>query len=620
MPIWRHFVRLVLYWPIRAIGRSTFLSSLQGDLVVKFLLFGLYWGLAFSWITIPALAQTPVPKRLILAGTNSPTTGQFHRDAGTLDDSPFNGTRIEFEGFGVTGNVNGCPFRETHSESRWERKWFEKGIERLRNTKSDKKSQSFLSMTANPGNVDWFDDAGWEQIVDHWRIAAWVAKEGGLRGILFDPEPYKKPFAQFRYNRQANRAKHTFDEYRIQARKRGQQIIEAVQKEFPDITLMTMFAHSYTSLSSPWQGPPTRISPVPRNALAVHHYGLYPAFIDGWLDKCGPQIKFVDGCEMSYYFTTEAEFHAAYVAMKRAALDVVAPENRAKYTAQVQAGFAIYTDVYIDKNENRFSLKLPPEKALEQLRNNVCWALRNTDEYVWVYGESGSWWPAPGEFKAWPSKPVQPHWEQKLPGIKNAFASGMAGVHFDRPSTLKDIALLAQNRGTKNLAVDGDFSNEESKSSWNYWQPEIIQEFKLAPVQGKVQWDAKIGDSSSGSLKLSQILEGVVLQEIAVSPGARYVISAKWRRKGSGEPMLNVGWKTAEGKWMHWKQRTPYVGKVAVADQSPDKTDSQQWQSLEMTISTPPGAGKMAVGLAVESQTKESDAIWFDDVKINELK
>ena len=33
--------------------------------------------------------------------------------------------------------------------------------------------------------------------------------------------------------------------------------------------------------------------------------------------------------------------------MKRAALDVVAPENRQKYRTQVQAGFATYTNVYI---------------------------------------------------------------------------------------------------------------------------------------------------------------------------------------------------------------------------------------------------------------------------------
>ena len=306
--------------------------------------------------------------------------------------------------------------------------------------------------------------------------------------------------------------------------------------------------------------------------------------------------------------------------MKRAALDVVAPENRQKYRAQVQAGFATYTNVYIGDEGDRFSLQLPPQKALQQLQNNVRWALRNTDEYVWVYGEYGSWWPDPGEFKAWPSKPVQPRWEQGLPGITNAIASGKAGVHFDRPPKLQDEALLAQSRNKPNLAVAGDFSNKESISSWSYWQPEIIQKFQLAPVNGVVQWDAQLGNARSRSLKLSQVLEGVVSQEVAVSPDARYAISTQGRRKGNGEPSLTVGWKTAEGKWMHWKQRTPYVGKVALANRTPEAIDDQQWESLEITISTPPGAGRMVVGLAVQNQVNEKDTIWFDDVKIIKLK
>ena len=57
--------------------------------------------------------------------------------------------------------------------------------------------------------------------------------------------------------------------------------------------------------------------------------------------------------------------------MKRAALDVVAPENRQKYRTQVQAGFATYTNVYIGHEGDRFSLQLPPQKALQQLQNNV---------------------------------------------------------------------------------------------------------------------------------------------------------------------------------------------------------------------------------------------------------
>ena len=60
-------------------------------------------------------------------------------------------------------------------------------------------TQNFLFLYANPGDVDWFDDAGWREIVDHWRLLARAAREGGLRGILYDAEPYTPPHSQFLY-------------------------------------------------------------------------------------------------------------------------------------------------------------------------------------------------------------------------------------------------------------------------------------------------------------------------------------------------------------------------------------------------------------------------------------
>ena len=149
---------------------------------MKRYLFAVIFFLACFLATLPTEAQTPVAKRLIAAGTDSPTGGQFQRDARSLDALPFDGTGIELEAFGVSNGVNDCPLRGAFGGQRWERKWFGKGLESLRNAKSKKKAESFIFIRANPGNVDWFDDAGWTEIVDHWRIAARIAKESGVRG------------------------------------------------------------------------------------------------------------------------------------------------------------------------------------------------------------------------------------------------------------------------------------------------------------------------------------------------------------------------------------------------------------------------------------------------------
>ena len=70
-------------------------------------------------------------------------------------------------------------------------------------------------------------------MVEHWRIAAWIAKQSGCKGILFDPEPYTPPHAQFGYAAQPGRAQHSFNQYAAKARQRGREVMQAVVKEYP---------------------------------------------------------------------------------------------------------------------------------------------------------------------------------------------------------------------------------------------------------------------------------------------------------------------------------------------------------------------------------------------------
>ena len=78
----------------------------------------------------------------------------------------------------------------------------------MRAAKTTTCRETFLTLYANPGDVDWFDDAGWPEVVDHWRLLARLAKQGGLRGLLYDAEPYTHPHSQFRYGAQAGRGAH----------------------------------------------------------------------------------------------------------------------------------------------------------------------------------------------------------------------------------------------------------------------------------------------------------------------------------------------------------------------------------------------------------------------------
>jgi hypothetical protein len=216
----------------------------------------------------------------------------------------------------------------------------------------------------NPGGVDFFDDAAWKNIVQHWQIAARVARRGGVRGILFDAERYTEPFeqtSQFWYRAQKNKDKHSFAQYQQKARQRGREVMQAMAREYPDITILNYFLTSYTLEAVR--------SPEPQVVLEDQVYGLLISFLDGWLDVAPPGVKIVDGNENSYYYNSAEQFFRDALEIKVAGQYVVAPENRFKYRAQVQAGHALYLDRFAAKPVNGSSSTSATRPKRPRFRN-----------------------------------------------------------------------------------------------------------------------------------------------------------------------------------------------------------------------------------------------------------
>ena len=132
--------------------------------------------------TVPGAGSIPLPKKLIMTGWDSPDTAQFRRDMRSMEQWPFDGAVIHAQGLGSDGK----PFdaRAAFNTNHWESTCFSKALADLKAARSDKLTDNSLILGANPGNVDWFDDAGWKEIQEHWRLLARLAREGGLRGLL----------------------------------------------------------------------------------------------------------------------------------------------------------------------------------------------------------------------------------------------------------------------------------------------------------------------------------------------------------------------------------------------------------------------------------------------------
>lgn len=548
---------------------------------------------AVLFVSAISLALPACAGKLIETGWDHVNPERMRQNLEVIEQAPFQGLVIEFSGPG------GRPqYRYAHSAEVWDESAIPGIIADLQAVRPTQLKDRFLQVNANPGSVDWFDDAGWAQVVHHWRLAARVAKQGGLTGILFDPEPYNEPWRQFAYAAQPQAAEHSFREYYAQARQRGREVMTAVAEEFPDITLFCYFMLSVTGHVADLDNP--------MDGLVGNGYGLYPPFIDGWLDVAPDTVTFVDGCESAYLFSSQLEYLSAANRIRNTCRRLISPENWYKYRAQVQVSFGIYLDAYANPPDSRYYIDPGDLTPTQKLQANVIAALQAADEYVWVYGEQACWWPTPN------ARAAAATWEERLPGIDAALRAAVDPKGY--------LTRLMAERGDAldNLFVNGDFGGEtaaqpdgaaqsdwemgKAPPGWSFWQAETSP--------GRPGWDREVGHEAPGSGTLTAVSEGCLIQSIEVRPGEVYGVSA-WRRiQGEGSATIRVRWQTPEGKW-HAVQLDKVLGTTAPRD---------EWGQVAGIVTVPEGAGKLVVLLQAAGQRSEQDVIWWDDVTVFRLE
>ena len=521
----------------------------------------------------------PARKKVIATGWDQATTAELRANLAAMEQQPFDG--VALYAYGSVASGKPVPLHVAFGTQAWQRAWFQNCVDDLRACKFQKFTDNFVLLGANPGDVDWFDDDGWRAIVEHWRIAAWLAKQGGLKGLLFDPEPYAPPFSQFLFDTQPDKARHTFAEYQAQARLRGRQIMQAVAAEFPDIVLFSYFLNSVQPGGAPQ---PAR--------LAHEGYGLLPAFLDGWLDALPPGATLVDGCESSYLYNSAERFLAATVRIKGDAQQFVAPENRAKYRAQVQAGFGIYLDAYWNPpNSSWHIVAASNETRAARLGQNVAAALRAADEYVWIYGEKFRWWPTPNQN-------VRPQsWPEALPGC--AAELGMAR---DANAYARECVAAGKSR---DVLKNGEFAAEPGKKmpdGWNCWQGE--------KSHGQFTWEAGAGTAGKNAARASGVHDGCFIQGFPVQPGERYAVQIQRRLQGAGEAWLRVRWQSPEGHWMLEGED------VLLYADGPRNV----WREIFGAVQVPPGVGRLLVLLSVAGQVTTNDVAWFSAARVYKME
>ena len=426
--------------------------------------------------------------------------------------------------------------------------------------------ESFLSSWWAPRTrLSWNDDAAWSNFASNMATVAWMAKAGGLRGILVDAEDYPRSAQYFLATNDA-----PYDVTADLARRRGAQVFREIFREFPDVVFLSFWMLSLH--------PVYFTAPDPM-AAARARGDLWPWFVNGMLDVMPPGARFVDGNEHAYRYEAEkGQFYRSACQQRTAALGLVAPGNRRKYLGQLRAGFGLYLDSYVNPTNSPWYFGPVDGSRLTHFAQNLAQATDASDEYVWIYGEKKAWVPwkgtRSGRFDG------RETWDGALPG----FGEEMLGVK-------SPLELLRRRRDA--LRADGSAANLalRAKRPWPCWQDE-----RLPRGRSGADGSAVFLEGTPNACHLVHVRD--------VRPGELYGVRA--RMKGAGG-VATVYWQK-DGRWQWQLQGVPLAFAPGAAD---------VWRIGEACVRVPAGADALVLQLGAKQRPGE--AVRYDDVEVLKL-
>jgi hypothetical protein len=310
--------------------------------------------------------------KLIEWGWNTPSTNYIREHIRDMEQLSFDGLVLDLEMKQDRGKSGSAALFSWNvwSSGVLDPSDYSAAIKALQDTEFRRFTDNFLRFNVTPGNVDWFDK-DFSSVVANAALAAQIAKSSRLKGILLDVEHYQgRPFD---YSYQSERNVHRFVDYQKQVEECGRSFIQAINKIFPDITILLTYGYHLAHLSG--------------RSPQAEGYGLLPSFLDGIIRAASPDSLIIDGWEFSYGYRTEKQFETAHATIyegitTRTELEEAALQRyRCSFGLWVDHG-KFWSDSDIGKNY------FTPDAFGNSLRL----AIKHSDRYVWIYSEKANWW------------------------------------------------------------------------------------------------------------------------------------------------------------------------------------------------------------------------------------
>lgn len=365
---------------------------------------------ALAALALAAILLGGCAPKLIEWGWGEPDQAFLARHHGRMEEQPFDGLVLHLRLAGRPGPESA--FLWDPFVSRYTPEEVAPAVETLRGIPFRRFRHNFLRVNLNRAGdpagrpmadpplgapLDLFDDPAWEMATANLALAARVAREAGLAGLLIDPEAYAAPeeggdrprFNAFDYTRRG-RPEASFADYQAQAFRRGLAMAEAIGAAHPSLVLFLAFAYTGSCLST---------RPEPERS-----YALLPAFVDGLLEGKAPGMEIVDGFEPAYAYRACGEFQRGARRFREECRRL----SRVPWRfGEVRLAFGLWMDYESGRVCAPFRARREPcpwadgERYPEDRRSLVdparfgeglAAALDLTDGFVWVYSEEPRWW------------------------------------------------------------------------------------------------------------------------------------------------------------------------------------------------------------------------------------
>jgi hypothetical protein len=318
-----------------------------------------YFVFAVLTLLSSASAQEVTKKLLDYSAFNVPTPQTLLDNVPAMKERGYSGSIFKLDGVSAEIFVN-TPHDEAAVAANYP------VLEQL---KESGYTENFLQVYSQMSEGwSWLSDTDWQHTEAKLTSFVQAAKAGGLRGFMFDPEPYG--YSPWRYDEAYYEGK-TLEEVSVVVRERGKRFMEIIQAELPDAKILSLWLMH--PIVNGWD-----------------NYTMFKPFFEGMLEVALPSVQFIDGNEMSYYFLKAEDFDwGAEEVHKRGS--VVDPSLADKYKAHVKVANAVFVDGILNlwRSPRFIGYYFASERErLDFIQHNTYHALRSSDEYVWIYNEN----------------------------------------------------------------------------------------------------------------------------------------------------------------------------------------------------------------------------------------